>query len=295
MSDPRETNEPIAEKAPEKLRAHVPAVYVNAAVRPLEKTMSVGHAGLNAPGARVGGSATAQDKDLEKGKIANAVVAATVGATSLAPSISSESASASLQSAVIEQVKRDNPSPHIELHPELHAISEIESSGGKNKNHALTTVGLNAGHRAAGSTGLMPLTVKETISKSPDLQKKYSHLMTMTHDRVTQHLNENPSAETEIANHHWERITEHFKDNGARRAFAWRNGITAAKRASDSEVMSHPYVQKFLSLTTPKVAMNKSEIKERADLLLKAIRSEIRPLNIKGHLKTLQSRIRKTV
>ena len=138
--------------------------------------------------------------------------------------------------------------PKVELRQELRHIAEIESSGGKNKNHAQTTVGLNAGQTAAGSTGLMPLTVKETLSKNPTLNKKYGHLAGMEHSKITEALNKDPSMEADIANTHWQRLDHVFGSNQSRKAYAWRNGISAAKSASDEKINSHPYVQKYMKL-----------------------------------------------
>lgn len=68
----------------------------------------------------------------------------------------------------------------------------------------------------------------------------------------------------------------------------------AASELTDSEVENHSPLE-FLDPTDPKTSAKKSKMKERADLVLKAIRSEVRPLQIKKHLRALQSRIRKIV
>lgn len=69
MSDQKVTSNQTAKKPNEKLKAHVPAVYVNKPARELEKTMSLGHAELGVPTASVGGgAATEEEKDHEKEK-----------------------------------------------------------------------------------------------------------------------------------------------------------------------------------------------------------------------------------
>jgi GNAT superfamily N-acetyltransferase len=151
-------------------------------------------------------------------------------------------------------------SPKVELKGSLRHIASIESSDGKNKKHQKTTVGLNAGDTAAGSTGLMPITVKEAIKKNPKLMERHSNILSMSSDQITQHLNNNPSIEADIANHHWDRLHHVFGGDKPRMAYAWRNGITAAKNATQEQIDSHPYVQKFNKLSGQ---MNKSEELEK--------------------------------
>jgi hypothetical protein len=142
----------------------------------------------------------------------------------------------------------------IELRPDLKYIAFIESSSGTNKNHKLVNYGLNRGDKAAGLTGLMPITIKETISKNPILRSKYASLLDSHHKHITSFINSNEEVDKEVANAHWDRLSRLFPRDELRRAYAWKNGITGALRASDSEVSSHPYVKKFKSLKYNKVA-----------------------------------------
>jgi len=151
-------------------------------------------------------------------------------------------------------IQDDSVKPKIEekqtvnLHPDLEHISFIESSSGKNKKHKLVNYGLNRGDRASGLTGLMPLTIKETINKNPTLKSKYSHLLDKPHPEIVSFINSNEDADKEIANAHWDRLLRLFPRDELRRAYAWKNGITGALKASDNKVSSHPYVEKFKSL-----------------------------------------------
>ena len=167
-------------------------------------------------------------------------------------------ASTGTASPAVEHV--DHPkTAQVFLHNDLNSIAQIESTGGKNKQHQKTTVGLNAGDTAGGSTGLMPKTIFDAVSHDKNLGKKYGHVLSMKPDEVTQQINANPSMENEIANSHWAHIDKVFGKDHARKAYAWRNGITAAKTASDLDVSNHPYVKKFLALRAQgNVAMNKS-------------------------------------
>lgn len=191
------------------------------------------------------------ESELEKGAREFAAAAA-IGAATLAPTnLSTATPAAHIQ------VK----APKIELHPDLKHISMIESSGGKNKNHEVTHVGLNAGDTAGGATGLMPITVQETLKRNPDLGKKYAHLANASHGEITKEINNNPEMEAEIANHHWARLSHAFKGDRMKMAYAWRNGITAARSAKHEDIVKHPYVQKFLrEAAKSKVAMAKSEL-----------------------------------
>jgi hypothetical protein len=197
---------------------------------------------------------------LEKG-LKEFAAAAAVGMTAFAPTeMGSASVDPKPQLKTIQEIVA-SAKPQIDLHPMLEHIAQIESSGGKNKNHAKTTVGLNAGHTAGGSTGLMPIMIRETIEKNKNLKEKYGHLLTANHDEITRQINENPEMEHDIANHHWARLDRTFGDDQARKAFAWRNGITAAKQASHDEIEAHPYVRKFQELSTTRsvAALGKSE------------------------------------
>jgi ADP-ribose pyrophosphatase YjhB (NUDIX family)/predicted GNAT family acetyltransferase len=180
----------------------------------------------------------AKSEDLDKG-IKEAATAIALGASALAPTHLSNAMTAPQKPAMQAPAR-------IALHPDLEHISFIESSGGKNKNHEKTTVGVNAGHTAGGATGLMPITIQETLKKNPALGKKYAHLVGASHDTVTSEINKNPDMEADIANAHWNRLGNTLGHDKAKMAFAWRNGITAAKRATPEELSGHPYVQKFM-------------------------------------------------
>lgn len=140
------------------------------------------------------------------------------------------------------------PISKIELSPDLKHISEIESNSGKNKKHKITKCGLNKGHRAAGSTGLMPLTIKEIIKKDTTLNRKYHSITKLNATEITSLVNKDEQIEKEVANSHWRHLTKVFPKNERRRAYAWRNGVTGALRASEKQVSDHPYVKKFIKL-----------------------------------------------
>lgn len=150
--------------------------------------------------------------------------------------------------ALHSQLHEHTSTKKSDLHPELNYISAIESSSGKNIKHKMTTAGLNKGDTAIGRTGLMPLTVMDVVKNNPALAEKYNFLGKMTKNQITEHFNTHPDQEAEIANHHWQHLSKVFNHDDARKAYAWRHGITAAQKAKDKDVMALPYVQKFLHL-----------------------------------------------
>jgi hypothetical protein len=198
----------------------------------------------------------AQGDDLEKG-VKHLATSALMGMAALAPSPTSAIHMPKAPQAI------QQAAPKIALQPDLQHISMIESSGGKNKNHAMTNVGVNKGHTAGGATGLMPITIQEAVRHNPDLQKKYGHLLKMDHHAVTAAINGDSQMENDIANHHWDHLGKVFRGNKQKMAYAWRNGIKAASTADETKISTHPYVQKFIQQSSPKVAqMDKSEMPE---------------------------------
>lgn len=165
----------------------------------------------------------------------------------------------------MEHHKHSSTHKH-ELHPELDILTHVESSGGKNKDHPEVTHGLNKGHRAGGKTGLMPITVLETIKKNPDLAEKYHHITKLTPNQITEHVNNHEDFEAEIANRHWKRLGKVFGNDKIRKVFAWNQGITGAKRASESDMLNHPYVQKYIKHAGRSIAENKSIAKNEGEL-----------------------------
>lgn len=160
----------------------------------------------------------------------------------------------------------------IEPHPELAPIAYIESSGGKNINHREVTDGLNAGTKAIGMYGIMPLQVIDTVSHDKSLRTKYPEITKMDHitdqDKIRDKVLNDKQFKYSVLNSHWNRLRRKFNGNKDRMAYAWLNGITGALRASDDEIKNHPYVKKYrayekmIKLQDPKVKKNlkKSQI-----------------------------------
>lgn len=129
---------------------------------------------------------------------------------------------------------------------ELQAIAMNESSGGLNMNHVRMKSGMHKGDRAGGAFGLMPKTAIEIISKNEQLNKKYSFVLTMDHDQISDKLAKDYQMSFDIANAHWKHLRKHMGPKRA--AYAWYNGAAAAAGAEVQTIESDEYVQKFLSV-----------------------------------------------
>lgn len=162
-----------------------------------------------------------------------ATAAAMAGAALLSPVDSTE---------VIPKPASVSKSDVLQMFPEeMRGILKQESSNGRNVRHSKVTWGLNKGDHAAGFSGLMPITVIETLQKNKSLAQ-YRFLLSYTKPEITAFLNHNPMIEAEIASAHWARLTRLFGDDHKRKIFAWNQGVTAAARASDDEISQHWYV-----------------------------------------------------
>lgn len=124
----------------------------------------------------------------------------------------------------------------------LNAISQIESSGGKNINHKPTSAGT-----AYGKWALMPNTIKETIKLNPKLRREHSKILNLQNKDLNRYMQDNPKLERELASTHLKRLEHHFGNNSNAIAFSWNQGITGTNRALNEkkDITSHPYVQKF--------------------------------------------------
>jgi GNAT superfamily N-acetyltransferase len=127
------------------------------------------------------------------------------------------------------------------LHPDLVAISQLESSGGKNVRHLKHPAGEY--HTAFGAVGLKPVTAHETYRRSPHLQRQYGDLSEPT--EFIKKFQRDPKFYNAVAGAHWaELVAKH--QTPERAAFAWRHGTNAA--ATDTNLRNDPYVIKFKTL-----------------------------------------------
>lgn len=132
----------------------------------------------------------------------------------------------------------------------LQAIAHVESSGGKNIDHPTVTYGINKGTKAIGLYGIMPITIKETIHRTPHLKNKYGHLMHLDpvkdHDYLHGVILSNPELYYDIAKSHYNYLKRVFNGDEKKMAYAWHHGVTGTMKATISQIDSHPYVQKVM-------------------------------------------------
>jgi len=128
---------------------------------------------------------------------------------------------------------------------ELMAIGMAESSNGIYKNHSVVTKGLNAGTHAGGSYGLMGLTVKDLIRKFPSLKKKYSRLLELSPNQISNWISAHPADDKAIATVNWTRLRKHM--TFAQSAYSWLNGEAGCSRKTQEQIRNNPYVKKVLN------------------------------------------------
>lgn len=142
---------------------------------------------------------------------------------------------------------------------ELKAIGMIETSGGTNLNHPVITKGMHKGTQAAGHFGLMPLTVRDLVSKNKRLNQRYGYLLDLTNDEITEAINGDSRMDRDIALTFWKQLRKKF--NPAQAAFAWLYGPGKIAQVTSEEISESEYVQKFHNylaqkITTHAIAQN---------------------------------------
>jgi hypothetical protein len=212
-------------------------------------------------------------EELQKGAIKKWITAGAVAANLGVP-LQSMAPAPTVAINPKDSIKIIKPVEQVSLHPDLYAIKQIESSGGKKLEHPLVTSGLNRGTKAIGRFGIMPLQALEIINKSPALREKYPEFKNLhhvnDHDKIHKLVLSNPNLERELANTHWNRLERRFDGDKNAMAHAWLNGITGTLGKHPEDIAAHPYVQKFnkyrkmLALENPRstasdTKLNKSE------------------------------------
>lgn len=120
-----------------------------------------------------------------------------------------------------ERVHRDNF---------LNAISQIESSGGKNLNHPISNAPLQMGQQAVGQYGLMPNTIAEMAKRNRDPAAV---------------ITPGSQQEQQVAQQLAQRVLGRFPDP-AMAAYAWHSGHNLTPdQIQQRDYLNDPYVQKF--------------------------------------------------
>jgi 8-oxo-dGTP pyrophosphatase MutT (NUDIX family) len=181
---------------------------------------------------------TKDEQFLGKGALKTAGVA--LGMAGALAGSSPPSAMPNRAPASIQQPKQ--AAPLYDHKKMLDAISQVESSGGKNLNHTPTAQGT-----AYGRYALMPNTIHDTIKGHKDLKSKYGKALALNGPQLARFMQDNKGLEDIIADRHLAHIEHNFKNNLDSTGFAWNQGITGTKNAKNKgiDITTHPYTQKI--------------------------------------------------
>lgn len=109
-----------------------------------------------------------------------------------------------------------------DVHGFMDKIAQVESSGGKNFNHAQVTRGPQKGHTAIGTYGLMPNTVDEVVKSSGD--ESLHSLLGMSPSEKKTFLESNPEVEKKVATHLATKVLSNQGGDEEKAAYAWNHG-----------------------------------------------------------------------
>lgn len=128
----------------------------------------------------------------------------------------------------IDQLMHPQPNPSDAF---LQAISQIESSGGKNTNHPVSNAPIQAGQKAIGQYGMMPNTVDEMMKRSGT--------------RGPASIMPGSPAEDQMAHQLADRVLNRVQDPNMA-AYAWHSGHNLTpEQIQQRDYLNDPYVQKF--------------------------------------------------
>lgn len=135
---------------------------------------------------------------------------------------------------------------HYDSGKMLNTISAVESSSGKNTHHH-PAGGIHRGESAIGKYGMMPNTIRETISMHPDLKNKYSKATSLRGDDIRRYMEDNPGLEDAVAQRHLKRLEHHFGKDPAKIGYAWLEGIRGTYKATkhNQDINRHWHVKKI--------------------------------------------------
>jgi hypothetical protein len=95
---------------------------------------------------------------------------------------------------------------------------------------------------------LKPVTAHEEIIHNRALRQQHPELVTNDEHQFVQTLKDNPRLYNTVASALWGRLKRSLGGHLDRAVFGWRWGKSAAINATDEQVQSDPYVQKYLTL-----------------------------------------------
>ncbi len=183
------------------------------------------------------------EEELSKG-IKNALAGAVTAASLMSPAPAAAKPPMRAPSMVHAQ-KQAQPNPILD------AISQVESSGGKNLNHKTMQHGIHAGMTAGGKYAMMPLSAQYTLKNDPALAKKYPELVESAkdlkghHKDFTDRFNKDPQVAEDFAQSFYKRTKSKTK-SPEMLIHAWNHGLKGTwdkyKRDPDS-IKNDEYVK----------------------------------------------------
>ena len=174
--------------------------------------------------------------ELQKGALKNAGIALGMAGALASPTHATNTASRA--PASIEHSQK-SPYDHKKM---LNAISQVESSGGKNLQHKP----MSNGQHAFGRYALTPDTIRDTIKANPDLKAKHAQALALQGDTIHKYMQDHQGLEDTIADRHLAHLESHFKNNPDQISFGWLNGVRGTNRAKQNGIdfSKHWYTQK---------------------------------------------------
>lgn len=127
------------------------------------------------------------------------------------------------------------------LSEEMYPIAHLESSFGRNVNHAKHPAG--EFQTAYGALGLKPMTAHFEYMKRPSLRALHPGLEDQK--AFTEELKSNPRFYNQVAGAHFAWLKSALGGDPAKAAYGWRWGIGAAQQALPEQIEADPYVQRY--------------------------------------------------
>lgn len=129
----------------------------------------------------------------------------------------------------------------------LHTIAQVESSGGRNINHAPVNSPMHRGNRAYGQYGLMPVTIKDTIKAHGDLKSKHGKALALDGQDFHNYMKRNPELGETVAERHVQRLERQFGQDPSKIGYAWFQGIRGTHDAikQKKDIENHWHVKKI--------------------------------------------------
>ena len=195
-----------------------------------------------------GGDAMGLAESMTKGAIRNAVAGGMAAAAMMMPTKTDDTVfqqrdnKINIQADVkpiIERMDKDK-----EHH--LRVIAQVESSGGKDLDHVPVNTNMHRGTSALGKYGIMPLTIKETIERHPDLRDKFGHVVGKDLRQVASIAQENPEIVEHVASRFYDKLRRRYGNDIAKIGFSWNQGQNALMNDPDKDYLNHWHTKKIL-------------------------------------------------